>query len=74
MSDNQQPSSASALYDSAAGAVREGIAKVTGNQYDEAATKEKKSLHPPLGKCNLTLQSPLKTNGMHRTLLLESDL
>jgi len=74
MSDNQQPSSASALYDSAAGAVREGIAKVTGNQYDEAAAENKKSLLPPLAKCSLTFQSPLKINGMLRTLLLGSDL
>ena len=42
MSDNQQPSSASALANSAAGAVREGVAKVTGNPYDAAAADSKK--------------------------------
>jgi len=42
MSDNQQPSSASALANSAAGAVREGVAKVTGNPYDSAAADKKK--------------------------------
>ena len=71
MSDNQQPSSASALYDSAAGAVREGIAKVTGNQYDETDARDKKG-KPLLAKSNLTLQNPLKTNGTLRTLLLGS--
>jgi uncharacterized protein YjbJ (UPF0337 family) len=42
MSDNQQPSSASALANSAAGAVREGVAKVTGNPYDAAAANDKR--------------------------------
>ena len=42
MSDNQQPSSASALVNSAAGAAREGIAKITGNPYDAAAADSKK--------------------------------
>lgn len=42
MSDNAQSSSASSLVNSATGAVREGIAKVTGNPYDAAAADSKK--------------------------------
>jgi len=44
MSDNQQPSSASAFANSGAGAVREGVAKVTGNPYDAAAADTKKGI------------------------------
>jgi len=46
MSDNQQASSASSLANSAAGAVREGVAKVTGNPYDAAAADNKKGISP----------------------------
>jgi uncharacterized protein YjbJ (UPF0337 family) len=46
MSDNQQTSSGSSLYDSAAGAVREGIAKVTGNPHDQAAADKYKRISP----------------------------
>ena len=42
MSDNTQSSSASSLINSAAGAVREGVAKVTGNPDDVAAADSKK--------------------------------
>jgi hypothetical protein len=43
MSDNSQPSSARAMVNSAAGAVREGVANVTGNPSDQAAADKKKS-------------------------------
>jgi len=42
MSDNSQSSSAHAMANSAAGAVREGVAKVTGNPHDAAAAEDKK--------------------------------
>ena len=42
MSDNAQSSSASSLVNSAAGAIREGIAMVTGNPSDAAAADSKK--------------------------------
>lgn len=45
---NDQPSSASSLLNSSYGAVREGIAKVTGNPYDAAAAEDRKSI--PLSK------------------------
>jgi len=45
MSDNQGTSSASALANSAAGTIREGVAKVTGNPYDAAAAEDKKGCH-----------------------------
>jgi uncharacterized protein YjbJ (UPF0337 family) len=42
MSDNSQPSSARAMVNSATGAVREGVANVTGNPSDQAAADKKK--------------------------------
>jgi uncharacterized protein YjbJ (UPF0337 family) len=50
MSDNTNTnttisdSSASSMMNSAAGAVREGVAKVTGNPYDAAAAEHKKRI------------------------------
>lgn len=46
MSDKQQGSSATSWTESAAGSVREGIAKVTGNPYDQAAADEHKRNNP----------------------------
>jgi hypothetical protein len=48
MSDNSQPSSARAMANSATGAVREGVANVTGSPYDQAAADNKKSTFPLL--------------------------
>jgi hypothetical protein len=62
MSDNQQPSSARAMANSAAGAVREGVAQVTGNPYDQAAADKKKGIFPP--EFIINLQMPLNLNGM----------
>jgi len=42
MSDDQQPSSARAMLNSAAGTVRGGVAQVTGNPSDQAAADKKK--------------------------------
>lgn len=42
MSDNSQSSSAHAVANSAAGAVHEGVAKVTGNPHEAAAAEDKK--------------------------------
>jgi uncharacterized protein YjbJ (UPF0337 family) len=50
MSDNNQQtssSSADSWANTAAGAVREGVAKVTGNPHDQAAAKEKKGKFAP---------------------------
>ena len=62
MSDNTQSSSASSLVNSAAGAVREGIAKVTGNPHDAAAADSKKGTSQLQGE--LTVQTQHKRNGM----------
>lgn len=44
MSDDQQPSSARAMLNSAAGTVRGGVAQVTGNPSDQAAADKKKGI------------------------------
>jgi len=46
MSDKQQGSTAASWSEGAAGSVREGVAKVTGNPYDQAAADEHKRKYP----------------------------
>ena len=45
MSQNNETSSASSWVDSASGAVRQGVANITGNTHDAAAAQEKKRIY-----------------------------
>jgi uncharacterized protein YjbJ (UPF0337 family) len=56
MSDNSQPSSARAVVNSATGTVREGVASVTGNPYDQAAADKKKGTSRPSNKSNVCVE------------------
>jgi hypothetical protein len=44
MSDSGQPSSARSLASSASAAIREGVAKITGNRDEAAAAESKKGM------------------------------